>query len=496
MNENEIVQVRYMPARLTYADMNRVDIFAPEPRPDGFGVSRAPFSPWLARLSAELSADVYDLNLAQWIKAGWADCTFVVEDRIVKLDRDTNSKLAVIENEWRRRRAMSLIQGVNPVGDLIRAARQTTVTDMDKSVVMTRPLADGRVVVAISFIGTTGKFFDWFSNFKIRIEKGMHAGFLELARRFHAHSGRILLPSAGEGMGKEALTLWDALVEGRKTDGRFVFWLSGHSQGGAVVQTYAHLLLEQGVLPEKILGITYAAPTVAALGGALEPKQYPIYNLVNTDDVVPRVGAQVRLGVDCVFFPDDAFRTAHYQVEAEMRPAFDRMLALLKQVQTTRDACAFALMLARMLERSSTDESMEGLFAELIPHMAILKRMGLSFHDIARYFVEKLTEYNMEMTGWEPDEKQCAGYEAMFRAVAGEFGAKEAAGALTLSLRAAHGIRPDRKGPQVVPPYIAIARKHLGELEQGVWQADAPPRCLTEKGDQMLPQLGNNGYIV
>lgn len=144
--------------RLTLADLTDYACMTGEPVEDAWGVSRVPFSPQAARLSAELAANVYDLDIRAWARAGWNDCMFLVEDDVIPLDQESDTKLAALENEWRRRRARSRIHGVSPISDLARAARQLMVTDMSKSVVMTRALPDGRVLIAIAFIALRPRF--------------------------------------------------------------------------------------------------------------------------------------------------------------------------------------------------------------------------------------------------------------------------------------------------------------------------------------------------
>lgn len=485
--ENEYKSAQTLLGRLTFTDLSDVEVFMKASEFNAWGNVRAPFSPPLARMSAELSANVYDLNVNPWVKAGWSDCTFIVENRIVPLDRDSDSKLAAIESEWRRRRARSLIRGVRPIGDIVRALRQFLITDMSKTVVMTRILPDGRIVLAISFIGTTQKFFDWFTNFKMRQVSGMHYGFLELARQFDNEAARIMLPAAGTAIGKEGLTLADALAEAASPDSRFIVWLSGHSQGGAVVQTYVRLLLERGVNPERVFAYSFAAPTVAVCGRDIDPGRYPVYNIVNTDDVVPRLGADIRLGIDLFYHPDDVFRHAHYKITAEMQLAFERILFINAQVQTLRDASAWCLAMTRLMEDLQKDQTAEDLFHEMIPHYTMLRKMGLQLESIARYLRGKLEETTIEITGKPPDETICAYFSEMMKNAVSEFGAKAVAQAITKALKAPHSIGPDKKDDSFVPSYLAIVRRYLGEMEMGVWQADTPARCIDAKGELLAP---------
>lgn len=471
--------------RLTYTDLSRVDGFFASREPDAWGALRAPFSPHIARMSAELAANGYDLDVKPWIAAGWEDSTFIVEDRIVVLDSGEDSRLAAIEDEWKRHRARTLIRGVSPVGDLFRAIRQLMVTDLSKCIVMTHPSDDGRAVVAISFIGTTQKYFDWFTNFKMQRNTGMHHGFIALARKFSAQAPRILLPGLARMLGQDTCTLADALLEAERPDGRVVLWISGHSQGGALVQTYSHLLLEQGIGEAAIRAYSFAAPTVAAVDAVPDPKAYPIYNIINTDDLVPRIGAQVRLGVDWIYRPTLAFRARHYGVEEEQKAAVERSLYIGRQVQTTVDALTWLLALTRLMGDPEAD--IGALYAEVIPRASLLQRINVSVEEVASFMEGKLIAQHRELTGELPNEGRCAFYREAIESMMREFGPKAASKALFKSLGAPHRLRAHRGEEGVESPYIAIVRRHLSHCEQGVWLPGEPPRCVSSTGRQLLP---------
>lgn len=475
--------------RLTYTDMTDVSgLFLPPAR-DAFGYERTPFSPAMARLSAELAADGYDIDIKPWQGAGWGDCTFIVEDKIVALDQGSDSRLATMESEWKLRRARSMIRGVNPLGDLVRAIRQLMVTDLGKAIVMTRALPDGKAVIAISFIGTTQKYFDWFSNFKFRPEDGMHYGFMALARGFDAQTPRVLLPRLAAALGEETLTLADVMIEAQKPDSRFSFWISGHSQGGAIAQTYTHLLMAHGVPAANIHGYTFAAPTVANDSTVGDPAGYPIYNIINTDDVVPRVGARMRLGVDLIYRPNDAFRRLHYRVDDEHWEAFERMHHITGKIQTTDEAVGWGVAFVRLMREMEEDGEMATLFAEFMPQVAVFKRVNLSSHDVSTFLEEKLVAQYRGLTGGEPDETLCALYEEDMRSILAEFGAKALARALMQATGAPHRMRADKHEEGFEAPYIAIARRGLGRCERGVWVMGALPQCQNARGEMLLPDM-------
>lgn len=471
---------------LTLSDLSDTSAFCSAPVTDAWGVDRLPFSAQVARMSAELAANGYELDIKPWRNAGWEDCTFVIEGRVINLDREDGSRLAALEGEWKRRRAKTLIRGVNPVSDLLRAARQLLVTDMGKTIVMTRRAQDGRMIVAVSFVGTTQKYFDWFSNFKFQQEGGIHYGFLELARRFEAQATRILLPKLAAQLGEETFSLADVLLEAEKKDSRFVLWVSGHSQGGALAQTFARQLLVKGVPCDAIHAYTFAAPTVAACDGSIDPKEYPLYNIINADDLVPRVGAQVRLGQDLIFWPDDAFRAQYYRVEKEQWEAFKRSLYLSSQVQSMQDGVCWLIAFIRLLLSYETGEG-DNPLAELMPFQPLLKRMNLSLDEVAEFMQGKLANQYRELTGSLPDEALCGHYEDSMRRLIEATSAKTFGKTLTESLMAPHRLRPDKHDEGFESPYIAIVRRRLNRCVRGVWARDAPARCLSAQGVQLLP---------
>lgn len=482
---------------LTYTDLKDLTVFDEKPTPDAWDILRLPFSIKLARFSAELVADAYDINISPWVQAGFTDCTFVIEDRVVVLDRDSDSKLAAIEAEWKRRRARAMMRGIRPIGDLVRTVRQLFVTDMAKSIVMTRLMPDGRILIAISFIGTTEKFFDWFSNFKLRDASGMHYGFQELARQFHTKAESVNLPFIAESLGKETFSLLDALRDAVLNKEQYLFWISGHSQGGAVAQIYTQILLQEGIEPEQIYAYTFAAPTVAYAHTTAGYMAYPIYHIINHDDLVPRIGAQVRFGVDCVFFPDDAFRKSYYNMGELPYSTFSTMLLKTNRIQSTNDALCFGMSMMRIVMDYQHDAEIQAFLSCVIPMFSIMKRVGVNIEDAAKYFYEKLTDHYTALQGEKLDDSEMMAFIEAIRWMIDSFGVTDTAKALQASMIEPHRIRPDQKDEMYVSPYIAIVRKHGNDLLNGIWKNGQDLICVDSRGNVLLPyRLGQSGYFV
>ncbi len=466
---------RAIPGKRTLEDLADPSDFFAKAEADAWSDCRAPFSAHLARLSAELAADVYELSLSQWRSAGWQDCTFVVENRVFRLEADGDSRMQLLEREWRRRKARAFLQRRNVVMDSVNALRQIFVTDLGKAVVMTRVCEDGKIVVAISFIGTTEKLSDWMSNFKIRESGGLHSGFSALAMQFAAQAPQITLPELGGELNRETVTLEEILEECKKTDSRFVLWISGHSQGGGVAQAFVQDLLERGVRPEAIRAYTFAAPTVAVCNPSLHPEAYPIYNIVNADDLVTRIGAQVRLGVDCTYYPDDAFRCRYYGLETP-HDAFDRMFSITSQLADQKETFAFAIAMMKLFAKSDEEGVLHDFFNEVIPHLSLLYKMSLSRAEIAAFFLDWLNATHAQVIGGAADEAQVAYFAAQLTRCMEDFGGVTSAIALRQAVFEPHHIRI-KHDKTTIPAYIAIVRRYLQDLNFACWRGDVPQLC-------------------
>ncbi len=495
-------EARTQRGRLTRTDLARMEGFAAPWATDRWGTQRPTFSAPIARMSAELAANVYTLDLDRWLMAGWTDCTLQRENRVLTgisswwgsgrgLD-----PVRALRSEYVLTRARVMVSPYhNPIGDLIRAVRQIMTTDTGKAMVMARPMSDGRIVVAISFMGTSRKFYDWFTNFKLTNQEGLHEGFYQLARQFDQNAERITFPDAQKLLGEETLTLDDVLTEASRPDSRFVLWLTGHSQGGAVCQTYAHLLLHQrGVLPENIVSYTFAAPTVAGLTWQKNPADYPIYNIVNADDYVPRIGASVRLGQDMVFYPDDAFREKHYRFrmdDEQVVYARERMRRLLNHLQDTQGALDLVLALCRVLETHEDRAKVETLFELMQGRVRALRpaltSLGLKMEDMLKPFVSQLVAVYRDVIGVSPDEELLNRLAGDMVRYMEDLGTHAFMDNLFEAVMEPHNIYMTGRDGKLLPTYCGIVRTHLNELIPAVWAIGGGTRLLTYDGDQVLP---------
>ena len=271
---------------------------------DPFHRLRPPFSPEAAQLSLELAHTAYTLDLDAWKAAGWNDFSILIDDSLQSgLDHGG------VKSRFKLLRAKAALKEYNPISQISGALRQRERSDTIKAVCMMKPDGEGRFLVAIGFMGTGSRFYDWFSNLRFTPEEGFHRGFYQLCESFEMNAEEIVFPAAAQALGLEKLTLGEVFSEMRSLSSRFRLWMAGHSQGAAVMQVFTHRrITDGGVLPQNIVGYGFASPTVATGQFVYDPAAYPLYHILNEDDVVTKLGALLHLGLCAQFTPDEAFR--------------------------------------------------------------------------------------------------------------------------------------------------------------------------------------------
>lgn len=315
---------------LTGIDFSRTSALLLPWTVDPWGHKRPPLSGEALSLSAELASDVYDMELEPWLDAGWRDATIQIDGEPNALPPN-NPLSAAWCKYWIRTR----LKPMSALGQVLGALRLRGNAP-GNAAVMIHPAGNGRYVVAIGFMGTGGRFYDWFSNFRMTTQDGMHRGFLELARQLEENEEKIEFPETAEELGLEKLSLKNVLEDMKSPSSRFTLWLTGHSQGAATLQVYAHLKLrETGICPHNLIGYGFASPTVMTGQAVEDPSDYPLYHVLNTDDLVPHCGAQVHLGVCLRYQATEDLRKKCYnwkrdersvQTRLAIRPIFYQMV--------------------------------------------------------------------------------------------------------------------------------------------------------------------------
>ncbi len=355
---------------LTNVPLSDVRRLCLPPAPGLFGVSRPPLNDTALRLSLELAHMTYTLDLAPWMRAGWTDISVQVDNLLTsgvtvgESERAKSERIKTLMSRWKLARARMALKEHNPITQARGAFRQRGKSDTIKAVTMLHPVGNGRYVVAIGFMGTGSRFYDWFSNFRFSVQDGFHKGFRQLTEAFESGAGRIRYPNTAAELGLPSLTLLDIMNEMTTPQSRFSLWMAGHSQGAAIMQIFCHrLLTDWGVLARHVTGYGFASPTTAVQVLGRSPLDYPLVHLINSDDLVPRIGGLVHLGLPLRYQADDALRSAAYgwSETPEAIAARARAETLLSHIEDTPTLLEAVAVFAELIITEKTEESLTAL---------------------------------------------------------------------------------------------------------------------------------------
>lgn len=453
-------------------DRNNVaPLFAPWTR-DARGTLRPSVSEEAMQLSASLAGATYRMDVEPWLRAGWRDAVMLVDGALIAAPRDESWLTA----QLRRHRAQARLGQRGSWSHLLETIRRDDRPDTCKALVMVHPGPQGRWVVAVSFMGTGTRLEDWIANFRVTSVDGVHKGFLQLARQFEANEERIVFPETARALGVPRLTLRDALDEMRYPNSRFLLWLSGHSQGAAVMQVYAHhKLREDGLLPRHLVGYGFASPTVMTGTAVPDPAAYPLYHVQNSDDLVPRCGAQVHLGV-CLTYPaDEELRRCCYPWRMDEMHRHARALTapLLHRMTNTAGCVESAVAFLNVVARLDMSETLAVLGLDKAPFRRVAA--AADWTELTRIARHRAALAYRSMTGQPLNLARVADAMADIRAVIRVIGLKAMMDALRELTYAPHSIAA-RLPEDCVGAYRFIARYGAEKLLPSVWLAGAPPR--------------------
>ncbi len=445
-------------------------------RPDPFG-SCAPIPDReLLTQSLRLAHMSYTLAIEPWLLAGWRDFSFQIDDTLesgasrIRTDRDAD--FLRLANLARMRRARHALRASNPLVRIMAALRQREKSDTVKAVCMMHPLPGDKYLLAIGFMGTGKRFYDWFSNFRMEREDGFHKGFSQLCDHFEQMADEILFPETALALGLERLSLRDVLREMQSPGSRFRLWMAGHSQGGAVMQIYTHRLLTcYGVRPGLLCGISFAAPTVASPELTRQPWRYPLWHVHNRDDVICRVGAQVHLGRMLAFCPDAAFRAGSYQYstlpadEAArewIRPLLDGM----------RDNPSTLLRLTALLlavGQEKGEDAMEAISRRYGSVLGwLLPAAGERAQGLLSALAERQKRAYLAQTGREMDPARLDALVEQLRPCVDRTPLRRILSVMAACLLQPHQLAEE--DPAAPGAYSLIAREHTGQLIPCRWE--------------------------
>ncbi|MCL1804284.1 MAG: lipase family protein [Eubacteriaceae bacterium] len=293
-----------------------------------------------------------------------------------------------------------LIEGSQAVDRLTSAQQEPSALNSgNRAAIATRLLSDGTPLICIAF-SATENLTDWMSNLSLSLDSNMHSGFLALAKDFHSGIDAMKLTGLSQLTNDGRVSLGDYM----QPNSNALFWITGHSQGGAVTQAFVgECLKNRADLYEKTICYTFGSPTVASRNYASNPTAYPIYNIVNTDDPITKVGSEVRLGFDLVYDPSEQFREENYNEKPGVYEAYQGSQAfrdavdVSRQIRTSSDAIAFMIahsncaLLEALRSRSETQSPLrERLLAPINRAENVLSAVAPNAASGARELVGRL----------------------------------------------------------------------------------------------------------
>jgi len=435
---------------------------------DPFYRLRPPLSREAAQLSLELSAAAYTLDLQPWQDAGWSDFSILIDDNLHSglTDEDT------LQSRLKLKMARAALKEANPVSQVLGALRQREKSDTVKAVCMLHSVPGEKWLLAIGFMGTGSRFYDWFSNFRFTPEEGFHKGFYQLCESFESYAEEIAFPGAARALGLEKLTLGEMFMEMRSLSSRFRLWMGGHSQGGAVMQVLAHRLMTQwGVLAQNMVGYGFASPTVATGRFIHDPAAYPLYHILNRDDAVTRMGGLLHLGLCAEYPADEDFRKRTY-----IRSTDEKAVRLRQKIsffmEGMTDMPAVILRMTALLQCLMDEKGTEGV-GELvnswwsIPAVdKVLWRTADKVIEGVEKIVEGAREAHVALTGYAINENALRRVREEIRPIVRETAVYDLITALW-----EYGSLPHRlyDADGLKGAYAAIIRQEWRQLEPFIW---------------------------
>ncbi len=338
-------------------------LFRRSPRAPGVYDGAPNHSRQSVQLSYELAAASYTMDPDVWIQAGWRDFSMMVNRSLMtgEMLNSAGTPLNDLTRATLQTLAKIKMSALNPVEQYLSLRQPDDETNSLKAIVMLKPHA-GLMTVGISFMGTGKQIGDWTANLRMDPQDGLHEGFLQLTQEFTERLTQIVFPYGAFRMNRSSLTLAEIIETLKRPGSLFRLWVSGHSQGAAVMQIFIDQLLRGGVLPEYLCGFGFASPSVAYPGRPLPAGGYPITHIVNQDDLVPRVGAWLHLGEYLVFTPEEADRSRMYG-SLYGTPCFEEACRLLRRAATAPEALLNGIAIMRVMHQQS-EQSLRRMLGE------------------------------------------------------------------------------------------------------------------------------------
>lgn len=197
--------------------------------------------------------------------------------------------------------------------------------------VATKQLDGGETLIAVAFKGTDSSNIndDLSDMYKAVDDNGFHKGFMFNAKQFDKKADKIEFT-----IDNKKVTLSQILEEMKKDDCKYKMLVTGHSLGAAVADIYSgYILKNEGINDNNIVTVTYGTPKSCAKDFTYSGNN--IVNIINTDDMVPTIGAENHLGTCLYFTPSESFRKTNYKEHYVTPNAYNSYSDLTKTVESS-----------------------------------------------------------------------------------------------------------------------------------------------------------------
>ena len=259
----------------------------------------------------------------------------------------------------------------------------------------------------------------------------------------------------------------------RVEDSRFSLWMAGHSQGAAVMQVYCDYLLKAHALPtDSIFGCGFASPTVAAEPAERNSAEYPLYHVLNAEDLIPRMGSMRHFGVCLQYTPDAAFRAAAYgwsMTASAIEARRQAQVLTLHITDTLSFLQAFTALLSVICEEK-TDEAIfggtEGIFS-VAPVERMFSFAGRKAKDTLYNMIAYMRRTYREMHGRDMDEAAVGYLMQSFRPIVKSMPIKRLMSALYDQLYPPHSLC---RGKTNNGAYMQIVNRQRNLLRPFIWK--------------------------
>ena len=237
------------------------------------------------------------------------------------------------------------------------------------------------------------------------------------------------------------------------------------------MQVFCHrLMTDWGVLAQNMTGYGFASPTVATGRLVHDPAAYPLCHILNSDDMVPRMGALLHLGL-CLEFPaDDDFRDRCYDLSSLPADVAAR-LALAPYQRAMVDTPTILMYGTAFCQCMAEEKGEEGLSSLLDRKWAVpavdrmLQAAGGKAMGLLDRLIENAQNGHAALTGQPMDEQALAALRDRMRPIVQAFAFRRLMGAvLAYCMPPHHLVRGQEEGA-----YAAIVRDGLERLRPFIW---------------------------